>query len=296
MADNNYDNDDIDYGADKDPDIEPYDDSEEENDKKKNTIIAVIIVVIIAVIALILFLFNRGGDDEVEEPPAEETSTSTATSTMPEAPGVPDVTGTTEPDEDTAQPTTTGDDPIEAPFDEDRAPEPRYKPEPETPLPTTPNQAHAEAHGAPFDPQSGMPDIISQMVVQNMFTMTVDPDSSFEDNFYKTMEGRMSPTMEATGFKPWWPADGPEHSLAYRGMMNSTEPTKIYAFPEKKSERRIANDIVQFHYEVPQRINSVNGYTNISSFEVVVDMIGEEDGTWLLHDYYFPDGKVPSIY
>lgn len=280
-----------DYGY-ENPDLDnSTDDNNEDDKKKKGIIISAIILVIALIIALIFLFINREPEEEL--PPAEETTTSSTTSSStPDAPDM-DVTDTPAPGT-TSQSPDQGDD---IPEDTDRDPEPRYKPEPATPLPTTPNKEYAEAHGTPFDPRSGLPKEVSRQAVADMFSLTVSgTDSSFEDNFYKSMEGRMSPTMEATGFKPWWPADGPEHSLGFRGMMNSMTPSRIYAFPEFKGESRVANDIIRFHYTVPQTIQSPQGRTNISSFEVVVDMIGDEDGTWLVNDYYFPEGRVPSIH
>lgn len=268
--------------------------TQEEENNKRRWVIPVSIAAIIALILALLFFLNKG-DEDVEEPPVEETTSASVIPTDDPDTIAVDPSTTTEPGVVTESVTPGSGDEEEDTFFTGQA-EPRYQEEPPTPLPTTATREDQLLMN-PFDIESGNPGPISQVMVGDMFTMSPSMDKSYADNFNEKMEGRMTEQMKRTGFKKWWADDAPPHTSMYNSMAASGDG-KIYAFPELKSERRVANDIIEYHYVVPQKIRTGggSGYANIADFEVIVQMMGDESGKWLLNDYYFPEGRVPAIY
>lgn len=268
--------------------------TQEEENNKRRWVIPVSIAAIIALILALLF-FLKGGDEDVEEPPVEETTSASVVPTDDPDTIAIDPSATTEPGVVTESVTPgPGDEDKEDTFFTGQA-EPRYQEEPPTPLPTTGSEESLHGHVPPFDPAAGRPREASQFAVQNMFTIQPNKDGSYRDHFNNSMGDYISPQMKRTGFKSWWGADEPEHTPFYRTLA-ATPGNKIYNQIELKDERRTANDMVEYHYVVQPRIITDAGYTNVADFEIIVQMIGNEEGVWLMNDYYFPEGRVPPIH
>lgn len=267
--------------------------TQEEENNKRRWVIPVSIAAIIALILALLF-FLKGDDEDVEEPPVEETTSASVIPTDDPDTIAGDPSATTEPGVVTESVTPGSGDEEEDTFFTGQA-EPRYQEEPPTPLPTTGSEESLQGHVPPFDPAAGRPREASQFAVQNMFTIQPNKDGSYRDHFNNSMGDYISPQMKRTGFKSWWGADEPEHTPFYRTLA-ATPGNKIYNQIELKEERRTANDMVEYHYVVQPRIITDAGYTNVADFEIIVQMIGNEEGVWLMNDYYFPEGRVPPIH
>lgn len=171
----------------------------------------------------------------------------------------------------------------------------RHQELPPTPVPTTPWVDHKVAHMIPLDYRSGWPESISEYHVSKMFDISPS-DEDFESRFNQLNPEELSKPLLQEGFKSWWPADGPAHTEKFLELQNQPRAS-IFAKRELLDSYRIANDVMVYHWRVEPLVRGgINDGEELPPFEVKVAMIGTQDGLWLLDDYWFPEGKEPSIH
>lgn len=171
----------------------------------------------------------------------------------------------------------------------------RHQELPPTPVPTTPWVDQKVAHVIALDYRSGWPESISEYHVSKMFDISPS-DEDFEKRFNQLNPEELSKPLLQEGFKPWWPADGPAHTDKFLELQNQPRAS-IFTQRELLDSYRIANDVMVYHWRVePQVSGGINDGEELPPFEVKVAMIGTQDGLWLLDDYWFPEGKEPSIH
>lgn len=241
---------------------------------KRNIIIATTIIVLLAIISLVLLWpSNEEGEGENGGSPGSS------------SPGATEQPSPTE--EGTIQRDEIDDDMQEwwDSFTPSTTP---------TATPTAPTTFRGSGvHGAiPIDPEFGAPDRVAEYGAKNLFSIAFDGNSSWSKSFEEN-KAYMTRGMQDRGFQKWWLGDEESHELTWR--INDNPGSFISATSKAGNAQWIAEDTALYNIRVSQTLNTSSGMTNLPEFTVVITMKFEDD-KWLMDNYDFPNGIVPSLH
>lgn len=242
---------------------------EEKKSKSKALPIAMIIIVIALIIAiLILFTKALGHNDENG---SDNETTSAPTVTQPsdnpaEGGNAPSKgqgdTGNNIPNSESVAPTTGRGKPPSAP-----------------------------EHPSPNDPRFGPPDFLAKSAIYQIFSLDINPNSSYEKHFNKVAPNIATKERQKEGFIKWYTGD--EHSSGWP----KTQGNRLTSFVSNSGGKLVSRDTYVADLIVEQRLitSHPEGYSNLPDFKVKVEM-KYQDGKWLINDWDYVDGTTPNIY